>query len=162
MHVSIDYTYDALNRLISAEYSNGREALPELSGGRTAFGYTYDAAGNVLTYAASHYGKTSVTTHTYDAANQLLSATEGEIVWTYTYDGNGSLIESDPGTGVANGSTRYTYNTAGYLTKVENHDGVEWQTQSEMKYDGLGNRLEVTTYSDGEGNTIRYALDSGV
>ncbi|MBI9048825.1 MAG: RHS repeat protein [Anaerolineaceae bacterium] len=30
----MDYTYDALNRLISAEYSNG-----------TAFGYTYDAAG---------------------------------------------------------------------------------------------------------------------
>ena len=61
---------------------------------------------------------------------------------------------------MANGSTRYTYNTAGYLTKVENYT-TEWQTQSEMTYDGLGNRLEVTTYSDGEGNTTRYVLDGG-
>ena len=150
VHVSIDYTYDALNRLISAEYSNG-----------TAFGYTYDAAGNVLTYAASHYGKTTVTAYTYDAANQLLTANDATTEWRYTYDGNGSLIESDPGTSVANGSTRYTYNTAGYLTKVENHDGTEWQTQSEMKYDGLGNRLETTTYSGEESTTTRYVLDSG-
>ncbi|MBI9051626.1 MAG: hypothetical protein JEZ00_19540 [Anaerolineaceae bacterium] len=148
--VSIDYTYDALNRLISAEYSNG-----------TAFGYTYDAAGNVLTYAETHFGYTTTTTYTYDAANQLLTAVEDETAWYYTYDGNGSLIQSDPGTSVANGSTRYTYNTAGYLTKVENFT-TEWQTQSEMTYDGLGNRLEVTTYTDGEGSITRYQLDSGV
>ncbi|MBI9052079.1 MAG: hypothetical protein JEZ00_21875 [Anaerolineaceae bacterium] len=30
-----------------------------------------------------------------------------------------------------------------------------------MTYDGLGNRLEMTTYSDGEGNTTRYQLDNG-
>jgi YD repeat-containing protein len=147
--VSIDYTYDALNRLTGAEYSNG-----------TAFGYTYDAAGNVLTYAATHYGITKTTIYTYDAANQLLSATEGTTVWTYIYDGNGSLIESDPGTGAATGSTRYTYNTAGYLTKVETFT-TEWETQSEMKYDGLGNRLETTTYSGEEATTTRYVLDSG-
>ena len=58
--VSIDYTYDALNRLISAEYSNGM-----------AFGYTYDADCNVLTYVETRYGQTTVTTYTYDAVNQL-------------------------------------------------------------------------------------------
>ena len=147
--VSIDYTYDALNRLISAEYSNG-----------TAFAYTYDAVGNVLTYAETHYGQTTVTNYTYDAANQLLTAVEDETVWQYSYDGNGSLIQTNPGTEVANGSIRYIYNTAGYLTKVENYT-TEWQTQSEMTYDGLGNRLEVTTYSDGEGNTTRFVLDGG-
>ena len=151
--VSIDYTYDALNRLTSATYSNG-----------TKFAYTYDAAGNVLTYAATHYGLTTTTTYTYDEANQLLSANDPSTgsgqAWTYTYDGSGSLIESDPGAGAANGSTRYTYNTAGYLTKLETYT-TEWQTQSEMKYDGLGNRLETTTYTDGVGNTTRYVLDSG-
>jgi hypothetical protein len=30
-----------------------------------------------------------------------------------------------------------------------------------MTYDGLGNRLEVTTYTDGECNTTRYVLDGG-
>ena len=148
--VSIDYTYDALNRLTSATYSNG-----------TKFAYTYDAAGNVLTYAATHYGLTTTTTYTYDEANQLLSAVDSSTAWQYTYDGNGSLLQSDPGTGAANGSTGYTYNTAGYLVKLETHNGTDWQTQSEMKYDGLGNRLEMTTYSDGVGNTTRYVLDSG-
>jgi len=147
--VSIDYTYDALNRLTSATYSNG-----------TAFAYTYDAAGNVLTYAATHYSLTTTTTYTYDEANQLLTATDPSATWTYTYDGNGSLIESDPGTGAANGSTRYTYNTAGYLTKLETYT-TDWQTQSEMKYDGLGNRLEMTTYVDGTPSTTRYQLDNG-
>ncbi len=147
--VSIDYTYDALNRLTSATYSNG-----------TKFAYTYDAAGNVLTYAATHYGLTTTTTYTYDEANQLLSANDATTSWTYTYDGNGSLVQSDPGTGAAKGSIRYTYNTAGYLTKVENFT-TEWQTQSEMKYDGLGNRLEMTTYVDGTPSTTRYQLDNG-
>ncbi len=147
--VSIDYTYDALNRLISAEYSNG-----------TDFAYTYDAAGNVLTYAETHFGYTTTTTYTYDAANQLLTAIEGESAWYYSYDGNGSQIMSSPAETAANGATRYTYNTAGYLTKVENFT-TEWQIQSEMTYDGLGNRLEMTTYSDGEGNTTRYQLDNG-
>ncbi|MBI9048826.1 MAG: hypothetical protein JEZ00_05390 [Anaerolineaceae bacterium] len=90
----------------------------------------------------------------------MLTAVEDETAWYYTYDGNGSLIQSDPGTEVANGSTRYTYNTAGYLSKVENYT-TEWQTESEMTYDGLGNRLEMTTYTDGEGNTMRYQLDNG-
>ncbi|MBI9051628.1 MAG: hypothetical protein JEZ00_19550 [Anaerolineaceae bacterium] len=67
---------------------------------------------------------------------------------------------SSPAETAANGATRYTYNTAGYLTKVENF-ATEWQTQSEMTYDGLGNRLEMTTYTDGAGNTTRYQLDSG-
>jgi RHS repeat-associated protein len=148
--VSIDYTYDALNRLISAEYSNG-----------TKFAYTYDAAGNVLTCAATHYGITKTTIYMYDAANQLLTANDATTEWHYTYDGNGSLIESDPGTSAANGSTRYTYNTAGYLVKLETHNGTDWQTQSEMKYDGLGNRLETTTYDGEEATTTRYVLDSG-
>lgn len=38
---------------------------------------------------------------------------------------------------------------------------THWQTQSEMMYDDLGNRLETTTYSDGVGNTTRYVLDKG-
>jgi RHS repeat-associated protein len=159
--VSIDYTYDALNRLTSATYSNGRAALPERSEGSTKFAYTYDAAGNVLTYAATHYGLTTTTTYTYDEANQLLSAVDSSTAWQYTYDGNGSLLQSDPGTDAANGSTRYTYNTAGYLVKLETHNGTDWQTQSEMKYDGLGNRLEMTTYVDGTPGTTRYQLDNG-
>ena len=148
--ITIDYTYDALNRLTDAVYSNGM-----------AFHYTYDAAGNVLSYERVVDGISTVTSYTYDDANQLLTAAEGETTWYYTYNGNGSLVMSSPSQGEANGATRNTYNKAGYLVKVEEHNGTAWLTQSEMRYDGLGNRLEMTSYADGVGETIRYQLDNG-
>jgi serralysin len=148
--ITIDYTYDALNRLTDAVYSNGM-----------AFHYSYDAAGNVLAYTRVVDGISNVITYTYDDANQLLTATEGETTWYYTYNSNGSLVMSSPSQGEANGATRNTYNTAGYLVKVEEHNGTAWQIQSEMRYDGLGNRLEMTSYNEGMGETIRYQLDNG-
>jgi YD repeat-containing protein len=126
-----------------------------------AFHYSYDAAGNVLAYTRVVDGISTVTSYTYDDANQLLTAAEGETTWYYTYDNNGSLVMSSPIQGEASGATRNTYNKAGYLVKVEGHDGTAWQTQAEMRYDGLGNRLEMTSYADGVSETIRYQLDNG-
>ncbi len=152
--VTIDYTYDPLRRLTSATYSNG-----------IAFHYTYDAAGNVLEYSATINGQSTVTSYQYDAANQLTTATKGSTapstgsgqVWHYTYDGNGSLVETSPdSSGPANGAKRYTYNTAGFLLKVETYTN-SWQTQAEMLYDGLGNRLQMTA----AGLTTQYVLDGG-
>jgi YD repeat-containing protein len=101
--VCIDYTYDALNRLISAEYSNG-----------TAFTYTYDAAGNVLTYAVTHYGITKTTTYTYDAANRLIIVTSQSSSTSYTYDGLGNRYQQ-----TVNGqATTYTLDLNASLTQV--------------------------------------------
>ena len=147
---TIDYTYDALRRLTSATYSDGIE-----------FHYTYDAAGNVLEYTTTIEGMTTLTTYTYDAANQLLTATQGSVTWHYTYDGNGSLIQTTPGEEPANGAKRYTYDTAGFLLRVESHNGTAWQNQAEMLYDGLGNRLEMTATADGQSVTTRYEMDNG-
>jgi len=128
---TIDYTYDALNRLTGAEYSNG-----------TAFQYTYDAAGNTLNYVRSAGGLTVTTNYAYDAANELLSAqaSNSAAIWHYTYDGNGNLIQSTPGDSPTNGASRYTYNSAGFLVKAESYD-TDWQPQAGMSYDGLGERL---------------------
>jgi hypothetical protein len=71
------------------------------------------------------------------------------------------LILSTPGDSPANGAKRYTYSTAGFLVKAETHNGADWQNQAEMKYDGLGNRLEMTGYAEGQSVTTRYALDNG-
>jgi uncharacterized repeat protein (TIGR01451 family) len=154
--ITIDYAYDALNRLTSATYSNG-----------TAFHYTYDAAGNVLEYRYMVNGESSTVTYTYDAANQLLTAAKDSLVWHYTYDGNGSLIQATPGDELAAGAKRYTYSAAGLLVKVETYTD-DWQPQAEMAYDGLGNRLEMTGYADpnnpgagGQSVTTQYALDNG-
>jgi hypothetical protein len=75
------------------------------------------------------------------------------------YDGNGSLVQSMPGDDPAQGASRYTYNTAGFLVKVESY-GASWDPQAEMGYDGLGNRLSMTGYAAGGRVTTQYELDN--
>jgi RHS repeat-associated protein len=151
-NATINYQYDALHRLKSASYSNG-----------IAFQYTYDAAGNVLNYQRTVGGGTITTTYTYNAGNELVTAqaSDTNVVWNYSYDGNGSLIQSVPGGSPANGASRYTYNTAGYLVKVESYGDSGWNTQAEMAYDGLGESLSMTAYAGGQSVTTHYALDNG-
>jgi len=36
-----------------------------------------------------------------------------------------------------------------------------WQSQAEMTYDGLGNRLAMTGYADGQSASTEYVLDGG-
>jgi len=91
--VTISYGYDALNRMVAATYSNG-----------IAFEYVYDAVGNVLEYHETIAGQESVTNYAYDAANQLVTADRGGVNWHYTYDGNGSLIETTPGEAAGSGA----------------------------------------------------------
>ncbi len=149
-NVTIDYTYDALNRLTGATYSDN-----------TVFHYTYDPAGNALTYTSTISGQTTNITYTYDSANQMLTAAQSGVTWHYTYDGNGSLLQANPGVSTTSGSKRYSYSVAGFLTKVELYDGSTWQPQAEMAYNGLGDRLEMTAYAEGQSVTTRYVLDGG-
>ncbi len=142
--VSIQYTYDSLNRLTFANYSTG-----------TQFVYTYDRTGNVLEYRKVIGGSNLSTRYTYDEANQLSTAQIGtDTIWHYKYDNNGSLIQSTPGEGPTNGAKRYTYNAAGFLVRVEAFE-EDWQTQAEMAYNALGQRLQMQS----SGVTARYVMD---
>jgi YD repeat-containing protein len=138
--LTIDYTYDALHRLKSAMYSDGR-----------SFNYVYDVNGNTLEAS----DQSTTTTYTYDAANQLVTAQSEDATWNYVYDGNGSLIKVLPNGSESNGAKRYTYNAAGYLVKVEAHDENSWNVQAEMNYDGMGARLTTSA----NGIISYYALD---
>jgi len=142
--LTIDYTYDALHRITSATYSDGR-----------SFGYTYDAAGNVLELEQDLGSGTETTTYTYNAANELVTATVNGTTWNYTYDANGSLTEVLPNGNPGNGAKRYIYNSAGNLVQVEAHNGTGWDTQAEMSYNGLGQRLSMTA----AGVTSTYIMD---
>jgi YD repeat-containing protein len=111
-----------LYRLTGAEYNSG-----------LMYEYQYDAVGNTLAYTQTLAEQAAATTYTYDDANQLVTAhADGDpITWHYTYDGNGSLTEITPdGTTPASGARRYTYSPAGYLLRLETHDGTENQVQS--------------------------------
>jgi len=90
----IHYTYDRLNRLTGADYSNGY-----------LFAYAYDAVGNRTAYTRT-ITDTRVTTYTYDAANRSTSV-NGQA---YTWDDNGNLLDD--------GSKTYTYDRAGRMVEA--------------------------------------------
>ena len=142
----IRYTYDPIGRLTRADYSNGE-----------SFAYAYDTVGNPANYGQGYsrtaqtatITSTQVTTYTYNAANQLVTAkvNDESTIWYYTYDANGNLVEITPnGTSPANGAIRYTYDAANHLNKVETHNGTSYGTLAQMAYDGLGQRTQLTTW----------------
>jgi len=61
------------------------------NGKRTA--YTYDAVGNRLSKTVTDGGVTSVEQYVYDAANKLLSWTNGVDTKDYEYDLRGNLVK---------------------------------------------------------------------
>jgi RHS repeat-associated protein len=90
--VTIDYSYDPLQRLVAADYSTGE-----------FFHYSYDAVGNRLmqdTLAGAN-------TYAYDIANRLIEV-DGV---SYAWDDNGNLLDD--------GLREYAYDHANRLISVE-------------------------------------------
>jgi len=149
--VTIDYVYDPLYRLKEANYSTG-----------DYYHYTYDEVGNVLQSTESIDTATVTTTFGYNDGNELITAQmdNSSIVWKYYYDDTGNLICILPNAPYhTNGAKLYTYNAAGHLIKTETHDGSGYQLQAEMLYDGLGQRLSMTSYALGASVVTNYVLD---
>jgi RHS repeat-associated protein len=119
--VTIDYTYDLLNRLIAADYDDG-----------TFFHYTYDAIGNRLTQET--LAKTN--TYNYDTANRLIEV-DGQ---PYTWDNNGNLL--------SNGVRDYSYNYANKLINVS-MEGADYSYAYNGMGDRLQQVVDgnVTNYS---------------
>jgi RHS repeat-associated protein len=90
--VTIDYTYDPLQRLTAADYSTGE-----------FFHYSYDAVGNRLTQDTL----AGANTYDYDFANRLIEV-DGVA---YAWDDNGNLLDD--------GLREYAYDHANRLTSVE-------------------------------------------
>ncbi|MEO1286385.1 MAG: RHS repeat-associated core domain-containing protein, partial [Chloroflexota bacterium] len=91
----IDYSYDALSRLIEADYN----------GSSTVYNYGYDLAGNMVNYDGVN--------RTYNAANQLT----GDGTNTYEYDENGNLWKT-------NSVVSHTWDRANRLVDSDNHSYV--------------------------------------
>jgi YD repeat-containing protein len=134
------YGYDALNRIT--------EFNPPGAGATT---YGYDEAGNRTEAGA--------TTYTFNALNQLTSASDGT---TYSYDGAGRMTGKEKGSE----KTSYEWDLFNHLAKVEGpaetasyaYDGLE--RLSERKGSGAtqivhyGDLSDLPTYdTNGEGKT---------
>jgi len=136
---TIDYTYDPLNRLTSADYSDG-----------DSYSYTYDAVGNRLSQDDVVGGLPTSLEYTYDEANRLTAV--GSV--SYTWDANGNLLND--------GVNTYTYDSANRLTAVSNA-----QSAVSYTYNGLGDRLQqtvndvTTTYVNDLNSGLTQVLSDG-
>jgi RHS repeat-associated protein len=95
--ITIDYDYDPLYRLTSADYSTG-----------DYYHYTYDSVGNRL----SETTQLGTKNYVYDDANRL-SSVDGV---NYAWDANGNLLND--------GVNAYVYDSANRLTSVSNQSSV--------------------------------------
>ena len=83
---TITYSYDALSRLTEARYAPGVNANAVDADLLRRYLYTYDRAGNRLSESlALNGGSPTVTSYTYNAANQITNS-------GFTYDANGNLL----------------------------------------------------------------------
>jgi RHS repeat-associated protein len=122
----VTYDYDALNRLVKAVESPGETTSYgyDLAGNRTSvtrngvqtsyaynaanqvIGWTYDAAGNLLSDGTTSYS--------YDALDRVLSTTSGGTTRTHAYNGDGVRV----GQSVGGVTTRYAQDLAAPLNQV--------------------------------------------
>ncbi|MCG3212508.1 MAG: hypothetical protein FOGNACKC_06178 [Anaerolineae bacterium] len=110
------YSYDPLYRLAGAGDSSGH-----------SYAYSYDPAGNRLTYTLNG---TQVATYTYNAANWLTQVNDQ----THSYDANGNLL--------SDGTFNYSYDSANRLTELS--DGL---SIGQYIYNGDG--VRVAQIADG-------------
>lgn len=161
------YTYDAVNRLLSAEDALGKTEtnvyetatgllLSSTDRNGNTFTYTYDALGNLLSKSLAD--GTNAETTTYGSTGKVLSRENGTTTISYTYNSKGQLVtETDSETDTVK---TYTYDPNGNrLTFTLTRNGTVEMSQS-YSYDKL-NRLTsvsengtvIATYSyDNKGN----------
>ena len=133
--ITIQYDYDPLNRLISADYSNGDyyhygDDNLDVDG--------YDAVGNRLWQETRLGGVVSNSTYTYDNANRLTTVNG----MTYTWDAAGNLL--------SDGVNTYTYDSANRLKTFSGQGN-----NATYSYSGLGDRLQEAI----NGNTTTFTMD---
>lgn len=129
----IDYSYDALARVLSADYADGSRS----------YDYLYDLAGNRLQESVTIGITTTVTDWTYDAANRVNTMQVGSNpVDTFSYDANGNSLEA--------GGYSYQWNHANRLTQLDTGSNIY-----HYEYDGNHNRLAQRLGT----TTTEYLLD---
>ncbi len=102
---TINYTYDELNRLLTA-------------GGPYSQSYAYNAIGNITTKNTATY------TQTFDAENRLASITASGQTTRFVYDGDGNLVRK------TNPDNTYVLYVGGIYESYRNADGTTSTTKT--------------------------------
>ncbi|WCT56195.1 hypothetical protein PQ456_01310 [Paenibacillus kyungheensis] len=158
------FTYDALNRLSQMSNTKGNSTL-------SAYRYTYDNNGNILTVSESlNGGEAKTSTYTYDKLNRLATVKriDGSTA-SYTYDlrGNRKTL-SDTQEASATKESSYSYDldnkliaatidgtktTIDYLPDGLRSQKTTGTTTTQYGYNGSG---QVVSEKASNGNTSTY------
>ncbi|WCT56200.1 RHS repeat-associated core domain-containing protein [Paenibacillus kyungheensis] len=158
------FTYDALNRLSQMSNTKGSSTL-------SAYSYTYDNNGNILTVSESiDGGEAKTSTYTYDKLNRLATAQriDGSTA-SYTYDlrGNRKTL-SDTQEATATKESSYSYDldnkliaatingtktTIDYLPDGLRSQKTTGTATTQYGYNGSG---QVVSEKGSNGNTSTY------
>jgi len=149
----IVYTYDNLYRLTNAAFSGDISAN---------YSYTYDEAGNMLSFTETANGSTTTNNRTFNAMNQMVTDEQVGIgTKTITYDDNGNMTQIDPAAGSGAPIKVYSFNQRNMMTQAQESTGSGLQTVAEFKYDGNNDRLSQTTFTNGTASAIiEYTNDT--
>lgn len=157
---TIEYKYDAYNRIISVKDKEKNESR-----------VFYDEVGNITKEiipecynAASDDGPG--TQYIYDTMNRLIEVKDayGNIIKRNVYDVNGLVTKTIDAVGYLSGSNdserygvEYTYDIGNRVETIITPEAKDKNKASSVySYDAAGN---VTSYTDGEQNTTLYSYD---
>jgi RHS repeat-associated protein len=157
----VRYTYDAAGNLTQKDMGNGT---------RTVYGF--DTAGDVLSitnYAANHTTVNSFDQYTYDALGNVLTDTNQDGQWAYSYDADGQLLHavftpngSNPD-GLPSQDIHYAYDAAGNRTsQTVNGVTTTYVVNNVNEYTSSTTGGVTTTYQyDKDGNLTSQASGTG-
>ncbi len=134
--------YDADDRLVGQTWYDSHGDVTNIET------YTYDADGNVLTADNSSGDYTM----TYDPLNRVISVEDPfGLTLNYTYDADGNRTEVQDSLG---GVTTYLYDSDNELISEQFSGSGQVPLRIDMTYDGAGELLTETRYSDLAGTQV--------
>lgn len=143
-------TYDALNRVLTADTVNSGDSSKNVSKA-----YTYDSMGKIVTSESNNISQN----YEYDAIGRLIRET-GPNVKMYTYVGVSNYIKYEYA-GINNllnfKSTKYEYDNEMRVSKVYTND----ELTGEYTYDKNGNKASEVL-ANGVISTYTYNLDNKI
>jgi hypothetical protein len=165
-----DFTYDAANRILSADFNQYTSSSFNKTGGIdfSMSGMSYDANGNILAMKQRGYkvgGSATIDSLTYtyiDYSNKLKNVIDGvNDAQTRLGDFRASALYLSGG--AKNTSTvDYTYDANGNLVKDLNKDIVTYGGANGIEYNYLNLPQKITVKKDASNNkgTIEYTYDA--
>ncbi|WP_084050395.1 DUF6443 domain-containing protein [Aquimarina macrocephali] len=140
------YSYDALNRIVSATDNTGNYSISNI---------TYDKVGNILSLnrkghinaAATDFGDMDILSYTYDSGNKLMKVSDAAPIDQFGF-------KDDAVNTTADTSNDYVYDTNGNMTEDQNK-GITGIT-----YNHLNLPQTVTVNNTDHNGNINYIYDA--